>query len=223
MGYTQNMTERTFPLAGASIRLAQNNDEASRKVGEVVWDASYLLAKYVETRVPVSGKKVVEVGAGCGLVGLTATLLGGETIITDRSRELEMAKKNIALNQATLEAKRVVVRGVKTMELQWGKLEPAAAATLRPPVDLILGADVLYYGKAVPLLLTTLKELSGSRTTIYICNKWRGLGAEERFVQMAEADFHVRRIPPGHLDQDLVAFQDIRVYRLRLKSPSARP
>ena len=129
MGYTQNMTERTFPLAGASIRLAQNNDEASRKVGEVVWDASYLLAKYVETRVPVSGKKVVEVGAGCGLVGLTATLLGGETIITDRSRELEMAKKNIALNQATLEAKRVVVRfEVKTMELQWGKLEPAAAA-----------------------------------------------------------------------------------------------
>ena len=32
MGYTQNLTYRSFPLAGASIKLAQNSDEGTRKV-----------------------------------------------------------------------------------------------------------------------------------------------------------------------------------------------
>jgi len=71
--------------------------------------------------------------------------------------------------------------------------------------------------QAVPLLLQTLKALSGPRTVIYICNKWRALGAENKFVAQAEAFFNVRQIPPGHLDQDIVAYQDIRVYKLRLK------
>ena len=50
-------------------------------VGCVVWDAAIVLAKYLETedfarRHALTGKRVVELGAGTGLVGLVAAVLG---------------------------------------------------------------------------------------------------------------------------------------------------
>jgi len=210
---SRNLTERAFPLAGTQIKLSQNSDLQQQKVGEVVWDASYLLAKYIESHVPVSGKRVVELGAGCGLVGLTVGLLGGDVTITDRERELEMARRNIRLNQPLLEARPVTTGKINTMMLQWGTSE--SVQELAPPVDLIVGADVLYYSKAFPLLLQTLKALSGPSTVILICNQWRDL-AEHKFIAMAKELFNIRRVPNGHLDQDIVQYQEIRIYRMKL-------
>lgn len=47
----------------------------------VVWDASLVLAKYLETMCQnksdfLSGMKVIELGSGLGVVGLTAATLG---------------------------------------------------------------------------------------------------------------------------------------------------
>lgn len=47
----------------------------------VVWDASLVLAKYLETMSQnksdfLSGMKVIELGSGLGVVGLTAATLG---------------------------------------------------------------------------------------------------------------------------------------------------
>ncbi|XP_069772698.1 protein N-lysine methyltransferase METTL21D isoform X3 [Narcine bancroftii] len=56
-------------------------------VGFVVWDAALVLAKYLETSSfyqgnhhVFSGKNVVELGSGTGVVGLMASTLGGETV-----------------------------------------------------------------------------------------------------------------------------------------------
>jgi len=198
-----------------SIKLAQNSDLSQQKVGEVVWDASHLLAKYIEEHVPVTGRRVVELGAGCALVGITTALLGGDVVVTDRERELQAAIKNIALNRHTFEVKHVVAGKLTAQVLAWGDLP--SLQPLRPPVDLIVGADLLYYSKAFPLLITTLRGLASPQTTIVLCNQWRGL-AEQSFVTLAKEHFHVHRVPRGHLDQDLIQYQDLRIYRLRLKT-----
>ncbi|CAH1412668.1 unnamed protein product [Lactuca virosa] len=51
--------------------------------GSVMWDSGIVLGKFLENAVEtgllvLQGKKVVELGAGCGLVGCIAALLGSE-------------------------------------------------------------------------------------------------------------------------------------------------
>uniref|UniRef100_A0A3B4AB43 Uncharacterized protein n=1 Tax=Periophthalmus magnuspinnatus TaxID=409849 RepID=A0A3B4AB43_9GOBI len=79
------------------IRKLEKNDGSCLKlnqcymgdVGCVVWDAAIALAKYLETKKFIdsskemnawAGKRVVELGAGTGAVGLMAASLGGEDV-----------------------------------------------------------------------------------------------------------------------------------------------
>lgn len=61
----------------------------------VVWDASLVLAKYLETMSHqksdfLSGIRVLELGSGLGVVGLTAATLGSVTLKTSKlSRKIQ--------------------------------------------------------------------------------------------------------------------------------------
>nr|GFD22491.1 protein N-lysine methyltransferase METTL21A [Tanacetum cinerariifolium] len=53
-----------------------------------MWDSGIVLGKFLEHAVEtgqlfLQGKKLVELGAGCGLVGCIAALLGSQVILTD--------------------------------------------------------------------------------------------------------------------------------------------
>ncbi|XP_060684448.1 protein-lysine methyltransferase METTL21D isoform X2 [Hemiscyllium ocellatum] len=70
--------------SGAELRIKQCD---AGDVGCVVWDAALVLAKYLETSSfyrdglhTFTGKSVVELGSGTGLVGLMAAVLGGESV-----------------------------------------------------------------------------------------------------------------------------------------------
>ena len=60
------------------------NQSGIGDVGCVVWDAAIVLASYLETKdfgashgkSQISGKRVLELGSGTGLVGLQAACLG---------------------------------------------------------------------------------------------------------------------------------------------------
>ncbi|GMP67052.1 hypothetical protein CsSME_00027172 [Camellia sinensis var. sinensis] len=57
-------------------------------IGSVLWDNEVVLGKFLEHAVELGmmllqGKKVIELGYGCGLVGCIAALLGAEVILTD--------------------------------------------------------------------------------------------------------------------------------------------
>lgn len=55
--------------------------------GLTVWDGSVVLAKYLESNFKsLQGQRVLEIGAGTGIVGLTASLLGAsEVVVSDLS------------------------------------------------------------------------------------------------------------------------------------------
>ena len=49
-----------------------------------VWDSSIVMAKYIEKNAGVfKGKRCVELGAGCGLVGVVLARVGAEVVLTD--------------------------------------------------------------------------------------------------------------------------------------------
>ncbi|KDO55975.1 hypothetical protein CISIN_1g023543mg [Citrus sinensis] len=89
--------------------------------GSVMWDSGVVLGKFLEHAVDsgmllLHGKKIVELGSGCGLVGCIAALLGAQVILTDLPDRLRLLKKNIEnnLRHGDLRGSAVVT------ELTWG-------------------------------------------------------------------------------------------------------
>jgi hypothetical protein len=74
------------------------------RVGAALWDSGYVLSALLERRVvagdlTLRGAKVVELGAGCGLVGLVAARLGAAVMLTDRADVLVHSRGNAAKNR----------------------------------------------------------------------------------------------------------------------------
>jgi predicted nicotinamide N-methyase len=73
-------------------------------VGCVVWDAALVLCRFLENQQYFpwefwSGKSVVELGAGTGVVGLAAGTLGADVIVTDLAECVTLMRSNIELNK----------------------------------------------------------------------------------------------------------------------------
>ena len=160
--------------------------------GGQLWPAGMVLSKYMlkyHRSGSLRGKSIVEIGAGGGLVGL-AVALGCELdesqkiCITDQIPMLALMRKNIALNQ--LEEKVVAeVYG-------WGTAPPLSISSEdaeRYP-DVVLAADCVYFEPAFPLLLQTLGDIIGPRTTCYFCFKKRRK-ADLRFIRNLMKKFRV--------------------------------
>ncbi|XP_024963055.1 protein N-lysine methyltransferase METTL21A isoform X5 [Cynara cardunculus var. scolymus] len=161
--------------------------------GSVMWDSGIVLGKFLENAVEtgllgLQGKKVVELGAGCGLVGCIAALLGAQVILTDMPDRLRLLKKNIEDNMYG------DVRGCATAnELTWGdRPEPEL---VEPLPDFVIGSDVIYSEEAVTDLLDTLVELSGINTTIILAGELRNADAIlEYFLEAAMEEFMIGRV-----------------------------
>jgi len=97
--------------------------------GVVLWPAAIALAHEVASR-PMSGLRVLELGAGTGLPGIVAASLGARVVQTDRQEvALFVCKRNAERN------------GLSTIEhraADWTAWED------RERYDVIFGSDVLY-------------------------------------------------------------------------------
>ena len=71
--------------------------------GQVLWDGSSLLAKYIETRLAQDCQKgcnFIELGAGiCGLPGQVAAIYGANVILTDTHLEVPFLNRSIEVNR----------------------------------------------------------------------------------------------------------------------------
>lgn len=68
-------------------------DPTSDNLGTTIWDASVILVRYMErnpqlySRRKLEGKRVLELGAGCGLAGMYFALQGAHVTFTDLVRD----------------------------------------------------------------------------------------------------------------------------------------
>jgi len=124
-----------------------------------VWDAALVLCKYFENveEFPIgyfTGKKIIELGAGTGCVGLVLSRLGGKVTLTDQKQMLPLLEHNTKLNN--LEHK------VQVVEFNWGEETPL----LSPPYDIILLSDLIAgcYSSSYQALVDALWWLTGPTT-----------------------------------------------------------
>ena len=164
------ITETNFDgLLTQPLKLHQ---DLSKGCGGKIWQAGNILANYVLQSLDIEkvrGKKIVELGAGGGLVGLdflsfkaagplsdmqlSSLALASkfdscdfDLYITDQEPMIGLMKRNADLNQLS--------GRVKVELLNWGDPIPASIAS--SPVDIVLAADCVYFEPAFPLLEQTL-------------------------------------------------------------------
>ncbi|XP_040416657.1 protein N-lysine methyltransferase METTL21A isoform X1 [Cygnus olor] len=191
----------TYRFAGRTVRLRQ--DWQRLGVAAVVWDAAVVLCTYLEMgSVDLRDRSVIELGAGTGLLGIVATLLGARVTITDREAALEFLESNVQANLPSELHPRAVVK-----ELTWGKdlgnFPPGA-------FDFVLGADIIYLEETFGELLQTLEHLCSEQTVILLSCRIR-YERDNNFLKMLKGHFSVYEV---HYDSS----KDIHIYKAQRHS-----
>ncbi|XP_020372074.1 EEF1A lysine methyltransferase 3-like [Rhincodon typus] len=193
------INQTNFAFCGYCLKIARNTS-ANLGVSAYVWDAGVALCRYFEKEnISFTGKKVIELGSGTGIVGILATLLGGNVTLTDQPNALQQIEHNIATNIPAACRHRINIR-----PLIWGEDH----IRFTNEYDFILGSDLVYSSASYSSLIRTLHYLAHSDTTIYLASAFRkGNGS---------LSFHDVLLPVYFkcMVVDRLADKDITVYKM---------
>eukprot|EP00929_Paragymnodinium_shiwhaense_P082612 TRINITY_DN43634_c0_g1_i2.p1 TRINITY_DN43634_c0_g1~~TRINITY_DN43634_c0_g1_i2.p1 ORF type:complete len:259 (-),score=42.51 TRINITY_DN43634_c0_g1_i2:859-1635(-) len=174
--------------------------------GNSVWDAGIHLSRWLSTEEGcevVRGRRCVELGAGLGLVGITAACCGASVVLTDLAPNLPATQDNIRLNgsQILSAGGAVAAESFDWLKCQAGGEE--AAAEIRRVVEalggapeVLLAADLTWSQGLCPPLLTAIVALAATQlgrrpVELYIAHTSRhGWGTAGKDVE-GEATFHL--------------------------------
>lgn len=161
---------RAFKLGPSNLEITIC-EERGIAVGSHVWNSGIVLAEYIARWVDsgsasLAGARVLELGSGCGLAGITAAKLGAAVVcMTDRSGALSHLQTNINLNGVSDVA--------STMALDWSSLSDPAAALSGNGYDLVLAADVLYAKDSLASLAETMLAACKSGAEVLLAQRRR--------------------------------------------------
>lgn len=184
--------------------------------GCVVWPTAHATAAHLCQHVElVRGCRVLELGAGTGLVGLVASALGAsEVILTDLPSALPLLQRNVARNEA-LCSKRVDVR-----ELRWG----AEACHGIGQFDVVVGCEVVYMHdeETCAALVATMTQLTAGGGVCFMSYEYRdGMMADVEFFDRVNEVFDVEVINLSEYGCGLEPGDDSRLlYIYRPKQPT---
>ena len=178
--------------------------------GRTVWDAAVVLSKgFLEHQEATTevfglrGKHVLELGAGTGLAGMAAAVLGAHAVITDLAYCLPDIQRNV---NATRKASAASV-SVTVQELDW--LRPQAFFESRDsddngtlmPFDIVLAADIVWLDHLVSPLVALLGLLldRNAEMQFIFAHQTRSQQTDDAFFGELTARFRVVRVPDTEL------------------------
>jgi len=208
--------DREVESFGRTLSIRQ---DFNGELGGTVWDAALVFIKYFEntTEFPPGfwkGKRVLELGAGTGLVSIVLGLLGANVVCTDREPLLDLIQKNVVRNRAD--------KHVTPHVLEWGDsatLEALKATTSNQPqaFDVIVACDVIAhcYSESNDKLLDTLQQASSENSLILIAFELRDQG-DVAFMKKLGLHFQYMKVPDSRLDPHWQS-EDIGIFRVTKK------
>ncbi|KAI9728324.1 MAG: hypothetical protein M1834_007728 [Cirrosporium novae-zelandiae] len=159
--YTVPKSSLNEPSNRVTILESRNLIATSGGTGYRTWEAALHLANYIcssEGKKSVKGKNILELGAGTGLLSITATkCLGAKFVLATDGDDntVDNIGTNIILNNFGC-------LGIKTIEaatLKWGMSLDQKVKGACDSYDIVLGADITYDLRIIPLLVSTLRDL----------------------------------------------------------------
>ena len=196
---------RQFVFGGHLVEVLQDFSveiDVTKNTERKLWDGSFLLSRYLEntTVFPAgfwSNRHCIELGAGCGLTGLVAWLLGASVTLTDLTSATEHTKHCVNYNVNRLQqtnptlAKRSAAIQVK--DYSWGNIQDLQH--LSPPYDVIFGSDIVYSAGSSDSLVEALQALCGPDSLVLMSYKPRGLQEDVFFTKLINSGFEISCVP----------------------------
>nr|XP_057911876.1 EEF1A lysine methyltransferase 3-like [Doryrhamphus excisus] len=196
--------DTVYKLMGQEVTIKQFFG-ANLGVAAPVWEAALQLCQYFEEHhMKWSGRRVIELGAGTGVVGIGAARLGADVTFTDLPVTLPSLEANICAN---MPSSGWPSSPPTVLPLSWGEDHKKFPSDW----DLVLGADIVYLPETYPLLMETLEHLCKSKAELYLSAKMRKEHETPRFFEeLLPLRFNVQLV---HRDDN----QNINIYRAALK------
>ncbi|PRP84655.1 putative nicotinamide N-methyltransferase-like [Planoprotostelium fungivorum] len=131
--------------------------------GMKIWPVAREFCEYLHTqRERLSGRNILELGAGTGMCGLYTSHLCRRVMITDGDDAVvSIVKKNVELNG---------LKNVLVEKLWWGD-HLSTERLLRENsegYDVIIGSEILYHESHAPSLVQTVNQLLSSKGGLFI-------------------------------------------------------
>ncbi|KAF5726147.1 hypothetical protein HS088_TW23G00888 [Tripterygium wilfordii] len=189
-------------LKGLNLKievLSKEHQHTCKSTGLMLWESARLMTSILaENPVTVAGKKVLELGCGCGgICSMAAVKSANLMVATDGdTKALELLSQNINSN-----LRAPLLSRLYTKVLDWGNKEhiEAIKEINSEGFDVIIGTDVTYVPEAISPLFATAKELlSTNRSNVdlhpalVLCHVWRRV--DEPSLLSAASQFGFRLV-----------------------------
>jgi len=201
-------------ISKPSVLIRQDN-ACQTHTGGIVWETAYLLACYLITKNSHEGGticknrkplgKTLEVGSGCGMLGLVVAASGlcKKVVMTETKDVMPNLITNVKYNTSSsnsllfCSSNEVSARQLRwdaykddIKECQSGKTDDGSCSSnnhdLDPhSFDTIIGTDVIFSTKLIRPLLKTLRKMSNDDTNIYLCVQVRCADSHELLFKKA--------------------------------------
>lgn len=211
-----------FMIDGRLVHIGEIGN-SGKGTGLTTWDGSVVLAKYLEhqRRGDISGSRIVELGAGTGLAGISAALLGArQVILSDLSYVVDNLAKNVAeTKKLAASAGKPITSEISTQVLDW--FDPP---TNLGDIDFLLASDVVWIEELIPPLVTTFDTLlrhSNIETRILMAYQKRSIMSDQLLFSELER-FHLTKtlVPASNLHPKF-STDRIDVWEIKRGEPKA--
>lgn len=242
------------------VREIERNDESVLRihqeekgdVGVVVWDAALVLLYYLDKENDrqkgdfLRGRTIVELGAGTGVLSISAAARGALVVSTDLKDLVDLMRKNAEENRTLITdaegklecvaldwAEELPEELTRTLRL-WSatgsasdggsdraRISTSTSVSVLTFPDMIFVSDCVYYESSVDALVKTLASLTGPKTLVLISIEDRTseekVRVRTRFLRGIEkADFQIARVGFDDMD-DTFRSPDIHILMMKRK------
>lgn len=173
--------------AGRDLVLAQ--DANTSMCGHVVWEVAVIVAKLLDAAalpLEVKGRRVLELGSGCGLAGMVFGLHGASVTLTD-----------VPALKPHLEANVLANLGPRQEPVDWDvqayDWNDAPPLKLQKRWDLVVGTDCVYHAHLVQPFLDALRAVTTPTSTLLLVYERRDPEVIADFEAGLKRAFKVKR------------------------------
>ncbi|XP_021655795.2 uncharacterized protein LOC110646608 isoform X2 [Hevea brasiliensis] len=183
--------------------LSREYQHTCKSTGLMLWESAHMMASLLALNPTiVKGKKVLELGCGCGgICSMVAVRSANLVVATDGdAKALELLTRNVASNLRPPSLAKLIVK-----RLEWGNQEhiQAMKELNSGGFEVIIGTDVTYDPEAILPLFETAKELmslncngENQQSALILCHVLRG--ADEQSILASASQFGFRLIDKWH-------------------------